>query len=130
MNRLLSLLTICGLAVLVSCQPEDTIEKDFSFEASATTVNAGETVYIHRPFNKCGIPYLDIPGRDHLRLRPSLWRMSYFPSAGTKEVTLVVTYSDGTEDRGSIDIEVLDPLGAEISVSGSLKRVVRRKAHR
>ena len=44
MNRLLSLLTICGLAVLVSCQPEDTIEKDFSFEASASTVNAGETV--------------------------------------------------------------------------------------
>ena len=128
MNRLLSLLTICGLAVLVSCQPEDTktIEKDFSFEASATTVNAGETVtFTDLSINVESRTWTFPDGTPATSAEPVADVV--FSSAGTKEVTLVVTYSDGTEDRGSIDIEVLDPLGAEISVSGLTEKGCAKK---
>ena len=128
MNRLLSLLTICGFAVLVSCQPEDTktIEKDFSFEASATTVNAGETVtFTDLSINVESRTWTFPDGTPETSAEPVADVV--FSSAGIKEVTLVVTYSDGTEDRGSIDIEVLDPLGAEISVSGLTEKGCAKK---
>ena len=119
MKKILSLLTVCGLFSLAACQPEDaeTIEKDFDFGASVTTVNVGETVtFTDYSINVQSRTWTFPDGEPATSSEPVADVV--FTTQGTKDVTLTVTYSDGTEDKGNISITVLNSLTAEIQADG------------
>ena len=119
MKKILSLLTVCGLFSLAACQPEDaeTVEKDFDFGASVTTVNVGETVtFTDYSINVQSRTWTFPDGEPATSSEPVVDVV--FTAEGTKDVTLTVTYSDGTEDKGNISITVLNPLTAEIQADG------------
>lgn len=119
MKKILSLLTVCGLFSLAACQPEDaeTVEKDFDFGASVTTVNVGETVtFTDYSINVQSRTWTFPDGEPATSSEPVVDVV--FTTQGTKDVTLTVTYSDGTEDKGNISITVLNSLTAEIQADG------------
>ena len=119
MKKILSLLTVCGLFSLAACQPDDaeTVEKDFDFGASVTTVNVGETVtFTDYSINVQSRTWTFPDGEPATSSEPVVDVV--FTAEGTKDVTLTVTYSDGTEDKGNISITVLNPLTAEIQADG------------
>ncbi len=122
MKRIFSLMTLCGLFALASCQPEDTatVEKDFDFTASLETARLGETVtFTDNSINVQSRTWTFEDGTPATSGEATVDVV--FNSVGTKEVTLTVTYSDGTEDKGSLSIEVTNPLSADIAVAGLTK---------
>ena len=119
MKRILTLMTACGLFALVSCQPEDNavVEKDFNYTASLETARVGETVTFTD--NSINVESRTWTFEDGTPATSSEATVDVvFNSTGTKEVTLTVTYSDGTEDHGTLSIEVTNPLSADIAVAG------------
>ena len=122
MKRIFSLMTLCGLFALASCQPEDTatVEKDFDFTASLEIARLGETVtFTDNSINVQSRTWTFEDGTPATSGEATVDVV--FNSIGTKEVTLTVTYSDGTEDKGSLSIEVTNPLSADIAVAGLTK---------
>lgn len=122
MKRIFSLMTLCGLFALASCQPEDTatVEKDFDFTASLEIARLGETVtFTDNSINVQSRTWTFEDGTPATSGEATVDVV--FNSVGTKEITLTVTYSDGTEDKGSLSIEVTNPLSADIAVAGLTK---------
>ena len=131
MKKILSLLTVCGLFSLAACQPEDaeTVEKDFDFGASATTVNVGETVtFTDYSINVQSRTWTFPDGEPATSSEPVADVV--FTAEGTKDVTLTVTYSDGTEDKGNISITVLNSLTAEIQADGLTPKGCAKKVRK
>ena len=128
MKRIFSLMTLCGLFALASCQPEDGPEagEKFSFDASADAVIAGGTL----TFTDYSI---DVQSRtwtfeDGTPATSTEATVDVtFATEGTKDVTLTVTYTDGTQDSGTIQIRVLGPMSAEIAVEGLTERGCAKK---
>lgn len=112
-------MTACGLFALVSCQPEDNavVEKDFNYTASLESARVGETVTFTD--NSINVESRTWTFEDGTPATSSEATVDVvFNSTGTKEVTLTVTYSDGTEEHGTLSIEVTNPLSADIAVAG------------
>ena len=128
MKRIFSLMTLCGLFALASCQPEDGPEagEKFSFDVSADAVIAGGTL----TFTDYSI---DVQSRtwtfeDGTPATSTEATVDVtFATEGTKDVTLTVTYTDGTQDSGTIQIRVLGPMSAEIAVEGLTERGCAKK---
>lgn len=118
MKRILSLFAVCGLLALGSCQKENkTIEKDFDFGASTQETLIGQTVTFTDYSINVESRTWTFPDGTPATSTQAVAEV-VFNTAGEKEVTLVVKYADGSEDKGSIKITVLDPLSAEIAVQG------------
>lgn len=118
MKRILSLLALCGLFILGSCQKDNkTIEKDFDFGASTQETLIGETVTFTDYSINVASRTWTFPDGSPATSDKAVAEV-VFNAAGEKEVTLTVTYSDGTQDSGSMKITVLDPMSAEIKAEG------------
>lgn len=118
MKRILSLFALCGLFVLGSCKKDNkAIEKDFDFGASATETLIGETVTFTDYSINVQSRTWTFPDGTPATSDKAVADV-VFNAAGEKDVTLTVTYSDGTQDSGTIKITVLNPMSAEITAEG------------
>lgn len=111
-------MAIGGLFVLGSCQKENkTVEKDFDFGASTQEALIGEKVTFTDYSINVETRTWTFPDGTPATSDQAVAEVA-FSTVGVKTVTLTVKYPDGTEDSGSIEITVLDPMSADIKAEG------------
>jgi Rib/alpha/Esp surface antigen-like repeat protein len=110
MKRILSFAAICSAVILVSCNKDKPIDKDFAYVIPSETILGSTTSFEDQSIN---VQTRTWTFEDGTPATASTALVDVvFSKSGEKKVTLTVNYADGTKDEVSKTITVKDAFSA------------------